>query len=51
MNNLVVNYLIGIDLGTTVTEVGTLQIEAIAVNSRETNGSPERWHIELDVRD
>ncbi|ABM03062.1 chaperone DnaK-related protein [Psychromonas ingrahamii 37] len=34
-----------------VTEVGTLQLEAIAVNSRETNGSPERWHIELDVRD
>jgi Ethanolamine utilization protein EutJ (predicted chaperonin) len=34
-----------------VTEVGTLQLEAIAVNSVDTNGSPERWHIELDVRD
>ncbi|MFT6985453.1 MAG: hypothetical protein ACJAT7_001262 [Psychromonas sp.] len=34
-----------------VTEVGTLQLEAVAVNSRDTKGSPERWHIELDVRD
>jgi Ethanolamine utilization protein EutJ (predicted chaperonin) len=34
-----------------VTEVGTLQLEAVAVNSVDTNGSLERWHIELDVRD
>lgn len=36
-----------------VTEVGTLQLEAIAVNSVDSvdnNGSQERWHIELDVR-
>ncbi|HEY5716244.1 MAG TPA: Hsp70 family protein [Psychromonas sp.] len=34
-----------------VTEVGTLKLEAIAVNSVDQNGAPERWHIELDVRD
>ncbi|HEY7866708.1 MAG TPA: Hsp70 family protein, partial [Psychromonas sp.] len=34
-----------------VTAVGTLQLEAVAVNSIDTNGVPERWHIELDVRD
>ncbi|MGB5445041.1 MAG: Hsp70 family protein [Psychromonas sp.] len=34
-----------------VTEVGTLKLEAIAVNSVDENGAPERWQIELDVRD
>jgi len=34
-----------------VTEVGTLKLEAISVNSVDAEGSPERWHIELDVRD
>ncbi|WP_372881147.1 Hsp70 family protein [Psychromonas sp.] len=34
-----------------VTEVGTLKLEAIAVNSVDQNGAPERWQIELDVRD
>jgi hypothetical protein len=34
-----------------VTEVGTLKLEAISVNSRDANGEPERWQIELDVRD
>jgi hypothetical protein len=34
-----------------VTEVGTLKLEAISVNSRDENGEPERWQIELDVRD
>ena len=34
-----------------VTEVGTLKLEAISVNSTDSNGEPERWHIELDVRD
>jgi hypothetical protein len=34
-----------------VTEVGTLKLEAIAVNSNDANGNPERWQIELEVRD
>ncbi len=34
-----------------VTEVGTLKLEAISVNSTDSNGEAERWHIELDVRD
>ncbi len=34
-----------------VTEVGTLKLEAISVNSRDDNGEPERWQIELDVLD
>ena len=34
-----------------VTEVGTLKLEAISVNSTDSNGEPERWQIELDVRD
>ncbi len=34
-----------------VTEVGTLKLEAISVNSSDENGEPERWQIELDVRD
>jgi hypothetical protein len=34
-----------------VTEVGTLKLEAISVNSLDANGEAERWHIELDVRD
>jgi hypothetical protein len=34
-----------------VTEVGTLKLEAISVNSTNSNGEAERWHIELDVRD
>ncbi|MCW8994401.1 MAG: Hsp70 family protein, partial [Psychromonas sp.] len=34
-----------------VTEVGTLKLEAIAVNSTDNNDEPERWQIELDVRD
>jgi hypothetical protein len=34
-----------------VTEVGTLKLEAISVNSTDANGEPERWQIELDVRD
>ena len=34
-----------------VTEVGTLKLEAISVNSFDDNGEAERWHIELDVRD
>lgn len=33
-----------------VTEVGTLKLEAIAVGSTDSNGEPERWQIELDVR-
>ena len=34
-----------------VTEVGTLKLEAISVNRKDDNGQPERWQIELDVRD
>jgi hypothetical protein len=34
-----------------VTEVGTLKLEAISVNSVDDSGEAERWHIELDVRD
>lgn len=34
-----------------VTEVGTLKLEAIAVNSSDSNSEAERWQIELDVRD
>ena len=34
-----------------VTEVGTLKLEAISVNTTDSNGEPERWQIELDVRD
>jgi hypothetical protein len=34
-----------------VTEVGTLKLEAIAVNSTDGQGEAERWQIELDVRD
>jgi hypothetical protein len=35
----------------TVTEVGTLKLEAIAASSTDSNEAAERWHIELDVRD
>jgi hypothetical protein len=34
-----------------VTEIGTLKLEAISVNSTDSNGEAERWQIELDVRD
>jgi hypothetical protein len=34
-----------------VTEIGTLQLEAIAANSANKNEEAERWQIELDVRD
>ena len=34
-----------------VTEVGTLKLEALSVNSTDDQGEPERWQIELDVRD
>jgi hypothetical protein len=34
-----------------VTEVGTLKLEAISVDTTDSNGEPERWQIELDVRD
>lgn len=34
-----------------VTEVGTLKLEAISVNSTDSHGDAERWQIELDVRD
>ncbi|WP_250655824.1 Hsp70 family protein [Alkalimarinus coralli] len=34
-----------------VTEVGTLKLEAVAINSTDPSGNAERWQIELDVRD
>lgn len=46
--------VIPVRLATTVTEVGTLKLEAIALNTNSentNNGQPERWHIEFDVRD
>lgn len=43
--------VVAVHLLAKVTEVGTLQLEAIAVNSVDSNGARERWQIELDVRD
>lgn len=47
--------VIPVRLATTVTEVGTLKLEAIAMNTHgseeQQNAKPERWHIEFDVRD
>jgi hypothetical protein len=43
--------VVPVQLMATVTEVGTLKLEAISVNSTDSNGEAERWQIELDVRD
>ncbi|GAA3918957.1 Hsp70 family protein [Litoribacillus peritrichatus] len=48
--------VVPVRLSAKVTEVGTLKLEAIAVdnadnNNTDENGEPERWQIELDVRD
>jgi len=43
--------VVPVRLMATVTEVGTLKLEAISVNSKDANGQAERWQIELDVRD
>ncbi len=43
--------VVPVNLSAKVTEVGTLKLEAIAVDSNDENGEPERWQIELDVRD
>ncbi len=40
-----------VQLMATVTEVGTLKLEAISANSTDSKGEAERWQIELDVRD
>lgn len=46
-----VGEVVPVHLVAKVTEVGTLKLEAIAVNSTNAEGEPERWQIELDVRD
>jgi len=43
--------VVPVRLAAKVSEVGTLQLEAIAVSSATGNDKPERWHIEFDVRD
>ena len=43
--------VVPVRLMATVTEVGTLKLEAISANSTNENGQAERWQIELDVRD
>jgi molecular chaperone DnaK (HSP70) len=43
--------VVPVHLVATVTEVGTLKLEAISVNSINEKGEPESWQIELDVRD
>jgi len=43
--------VVPVRLMATVTEVGTLKLEAIAVNSKDKNDQAERWQIELNVRD
>lgn len=43
--------VVAVNLAAKVTEVGTLKLEAIAVDSKDASGNPERWQIELDVRD
>ncbi|MFT6896484.1 MAG: hypothetical protein ACJA13_000886 [Paraglaciecola sp.] len=40
-----------VQLMATVTEVGTLKLEAISANSTDSNGEAQRWQIEFDVRD
>ena len=42
--------IVPVHLVAKVTEVGTLKLEAIAVNS-DHKEEPQRWQIELDVRD
>lgn len=46
-----VGEIVRINLMARVTEIGTLKLEAIAVNCNEQSGEREHWHIELDVRD
>jgi hypothetical protein len=43
--------VVPVTLHSKVTEIGTLKLEAIAVNSTDSHGNPERWQIELEVRD
>jgi Ethanolamine utilization protein EutJ (predicted chaperonin) len=39
--------IVPVHLASTVTEVGTLQLEAIEINNSTSN--PQRWQIELDI--
>jgi hypothetical protein len=43
--------VVPVKLMATVTDVGTLKLEAISANSTDSKGEAERWQIELDVRD
>ena len=43
--------IIAVRLKATVTAVGTLQLEAVAVDNNDAKGQAETWQIELNVRD
>jgi hypothetical protein len=46
--------VVPVKLAASVSEVGTLKLEAIALDQlagKSTDGKAERWHIELDVRE
>jgi molecular chaperone DnaK (HSP70) len=46
--------VVPVKLAASVSEIGTLKLEAIALDphaDKTTDGEAERWHIELDVRD
>ena len=45
-----VGEVVPVHLVAKVTEIGTLKLEAIAVDNRNEQGEAERWQIELDVR-
>jgi len=42
--------IVPVRLSAKVSEIGTLKLEAIALDSHNENGDSERWQIELDVR-
>lgn len=50
-DNRRIGEVVAVRLLAKVTEIGTLKLEAIAVNSTDSDGNPERWQIELDVRE
>ncbi|MFT5085030.1 MAG: hypothetical protein ACI9Y1_003087 [Lentisphaeria bacterium] len=41
--------IVPVKLAASVTEIGTLKLEAIAANTK-TGDTPQRWQVELDVR-